>query len=658
MMRAVTRRGDGQEPALKRRTGIGLVAGLCVAAAALGTGVAQTPTVVVFPDPDPGARSLPSRRDAQVKTAGAFTVFHGFTLTDQLPSTGIRFVNRVVDDAARTFKAGHYDHGTGLAAADVDGDGFVDLYFVSQRGGNQLWRNLGNGRFEDVTARAGVALADRVSVTASFADIDNDGDADLFVTSVRGGNALLANDGHGVFRDVTAQAGVGLVKHSSGAVFLDYDRDGLVDLFVCNVGKYTTDARGPDGAYIGIDNAFVGFHFPDRFEEPVLYRNRGQGRFEDVTAAVGLHPHGWAGDAIATDVNRDGWPDLFVLNMSGPQHYLENQAGKTFVDRTKQYFPRGPMGAMGAATLDVDNDGRLDLFLTDMHVDMADLAGMTEQKETLKSPGPPGSELPGMGHTADFIFGNALYQQRADGGFAEVSDALGVETYWPWGTSAGDLNADGWMDLFVTGSMSYPFRYHINSMLLNNAGRRFLPAEFLLGIEPRRNGRTHVPWHVEPACTPGERRRLPSVAGHPCDGQTGAVQVMGALGSRSSVLVDLDNDGDLDIVTNEHNAEPQVLVSNLSAARTVRWLKVALVGTRSNRAGLGATVRVTAGGRTLTQLHNGKSGYLSQSATPLYFGLDDATGVDRLEVVWPSGNSQTVAVGRGINRVVTVTERR
>lgn len=641
-----------------RVTGVGSVAGICLVAATLGTVVAQTPKVVVFPDPDPGVRSLAARRDAQLKTAGTFTVFHGFTLSDQLPSTGIRFVNRVVDDAARTFKVGHYDHGTGLAAADVDGDGLVDLYFVSQRGGNQLWRNLGNGRFEDTTERAGVALADRVSVTASFADIDNDGDADLFVTSVRGGNALFANDGRGVFRDVTAGAGVGLMKHSSGAVFLDYDRDGLVDLFVCNVGRYTTDVKGPDGAYVGLTDAFAGFNFPERFEQPVLYRNLGRGRFEDVTAAVGLNPRGWAGDAIATDFNRDGWPDLFVLNMSGPQHYYENRAGKAFVDRTAQYFPRGPVGAMGAATLDVDNDGRSDLFLTDMHIDMMDLAGMTVQRETLKSPGPPGGEMPGMGHTANFVFGNALYRQRADGGFAEVSDALGVETYWPWGTSAGDLNADGWTDLFVTGSMSYPFRYHINSMLLNNAGTRFLAAEFLLGIEPRRDGRTHVPWHVEPACQPTEQRRLPSVAGHPCDGQTGPVQVMGALGSRSSVLVDLENDGDLDIVTNEHNAEPQVLVSNLSATRAIRWLKVALVGTRSNRAGLGATVRVTAGGRTLTQLHNGKSGYLSQSAMPLYFGLGDATRVDRLEVSWPSGASQTVTVGPGTNRVVTVTEPR
>ncbi len=639
-------------------TCVGLVAAVCAVAATIETGVAQTPKVVTFPDPDPGARSLPARRESQLKTVGAFTVFHDFTLSDQLPSTGIRFVNRVVDDAARTFKAGHYDHGTGLAAADVDADGLVDLYFVSQRGGNQLWRNLGNGRFEDMTARAGVALADRVSVTASFADIDNDGDADLFVTSVRGGNVLFTNDGKGRFRDITAQAGVGLAKHSSGAVFLDYDRDGLVDLFVCNVGKYTTDVKGPDGAYVGMDDAFRGHMFPERFEEPVLYRNRGQGRFEDVTGTVGPHAHGWAGDALATDFNQDGWPDLFVLNMAGAQHYYENQAGKAFVDRTKQYFPRGPMGAMGAATLDADNDGRTDLFLTDMHVDMFNLDSARVDTETRKSPGPTMPEMPGMGRTADFIFGNALYRQRADGGFAEVSDALGVETYWPWGTSAGDLNADGWTDLFVTGSMSYPFRYHINSMLLNNAGERFLAAEFLLGIEPRRGGRTHVPWHVEPACKATERRTLPNVSGHPCDGQTGAVQVMGALGSRSSVLIDLDNDGDLDIVTNEHNAEPQVLVSNLSAARSIRWLKVALVGTRSNRAGLGATVRVTAGGRTMTQLHNGKSGYLSQSATPLYFGLGDADRVERLEVLWPSGVSQTATVGPGTNRVVTVTEPR
>ena len=138
----------------------------------------------------------------------------------------------------------HYDHGNGIAVADVDGDSRPDLYLTSQLGGNELWRNLGGGRFEDITEKAGVGLSDRIGVTASFADYDNDGDPDLFVTSVRTGNALFENDGEGRFADVTEKAGLAYSGHSSGAVFFDFDNDGLLDLFVTNIGVYTIDQKG------------------------------------------------------------------------------------------------------------------------------------------------------------------------------------------------------------------------------------------------------------------------------------------------------------------------------------------------------------------------------------------------------------------------------
>jgi hypothetical protein len=137
--------------------------------------------------------------DEQRKSAGRFTAFHDFRFTDRLPESGITYRNRVVSDAAKTYKPAHYDHGTGMAVADVDGDGRLDVYFVSQVGGNALWRNVGHGRFEDITREAGVALGDRVGVSASFADTDNDGDPDLYVTTVRGGNAFFENDGRGRF---------------------------------------------------------------------------------------------------------------------------------------------------------------------------------------------------------------------------------------------------------------------------------------------------------------------------------------------------------------------------------------------------------------------------------------------------------------------------
>ena len=144
----------------------------------------------------------------QAKALAGVTTFHDFQFTDRFAASGITFKHRIVDDAGKTYKAAHYDHGNGIAIADVDGDGLTDIYFVSQVGGNQLWKNLGGGKFQDITASAGVGVADKVSVSASFADIDNDGDPDLYVTTVRGGNMMFENDGHGHFKDITATAGL------------------------------------------------------------------------------------------------------------------------------------------------------------------------------------------------------------------------------------------------------------------------------------------------------------------------------------------------------------------------------------------------------------------------------------------------------------------
>ena len=200
--------------------------------------------------------------------------------------------------------------------------------------------------------------------------------------------------------------------------------------------------------------------------------------------------------------------------------------------------------------------------------------------------------------------------------------------------------------------MNYPWRYGINSLLLNNRGEKFLDSEFLLGIEPRRDGRTHTRWFDVDCSEPA------AAATRGCQGRSGKITVMATLGTRSSVMFDIDGDGDLDIVTNEFNAEPQVLVSNLAARRPVHWLGVSLAGSASNRNGLGAAVRVSSGGRVLTEWNDGKSGYLSQSVLPLYFGLDRATTVDRIEVDWPSGRKQVVTEGLRANSTIKIIEPR
>ena len=199
--------------------------------------------------------------------------------------------------------------------------------------------------------------------------------------------------------------------------------------------------------------------------------------------------------------------------------------------------------------------------------------------------------------------------------------------------------------------MNFPFRYGVNSLLLNDGGKRFEDSEYILGVEPRRGGRTAKPWFkLDPT---GEDKGHKLVAQY---NLTEPVEVWGALGTRASAIFDFENDGDLDIVTNEFHDGPMVLVSNLSEKKPIAWLQVELRGAGgergSNRDGLGAVVQVVAGGKSWTQVHDGVSGYLSHSVMPLYFGLGEATAVERLTVRWPSGKEQVVEEPEINTRVV------
>ncbi len=624
---------------------------------------------------------LRERQKDQLADAGTWSVFHDFSFTDRTYQSGITFRNRVVDDAAKLYKATHYDHGTGVCVADVDGDGLPDIYFVNQVGPCQLWRNLGGGKFKNITDKAGVGLPDPIKVAASFVDINNDGFPDLYVTTVRGGNHLFLNDGKGHFTDCTKDSGLDLIGHFSAPVFFDFDRDGLVDLFLCDVGTYTMDKvrnvttpvfgtseQDPKTYryYDSFPDAFAGHLRPERYGHCLLLKNMGNARFKDVTAEVGLNHMGWTGDATPFDANGDGWPDLYVLNMQGNDEYYENQGGRKFVRKTPELFPKTSWGSMGAKVFDYNNDGKFDLFVTDMHSDMSKRLPSNRADERRKSRMTWSKEFL---HTAPdtSIFGNSLFEAQAENKFNEVSDAAGVENYWPWGPSVADLNADGFQDVFITTGMSFPFRYSINSLLLNEGGRRFVDSEFVVGVEPRRSWQTTMPWFTDDAPNPNN----PPATGKP---PAGPVTVWSSLSSRSSVIFDLDDDGDLDIVTNEFNAPPRILISNLSERKKIHYLKIRLAGsmtsdsksnklsdepapgTRSNRDGLGAIVRVKCGALTYSQVNDGKSGYLSQSTLPLYFGLGDAEKVDQIEVVWPSGK-KTLTGPTDVNKLITIIEK-
>src|SRR5690349_14287219 len=578
-----------------------LLAVLLLVAASCGSPAPRTPAW------------LKERARQEADLAARSAVMHDFQFTDRRDASGITFQNRVVDDAAKDYKLVHYDHGNGVCAADVDGDGLPDLYFVTQLGTSELWKNLGGGRFVDITDQAGLRMPDAIAVGCAFADIDNDGDPDLFVTTVRHGNRLFENDGHGKFKDITAQAGVGYVGHSSGAVFFDYDGDGLVDLLVTNVGVFTTNAVGPGGYYVGLSDALLGHLHPERFEANILYHNLGGNRFKDVTREVALVGPSWSGDATAFDVNGDGFPDLYILDMQGGSHLWLNEGGKRFRDATAAYFPKTPWGAMGVKAFDFDGDGRLDLFVTSMHPDMwvnlppGDWAAETRKDDT--------SQVSAMlfpHGKSGFLFGNELFADRGGGGgggggFAELSDSLGVET--------------------------------------------------------RRGGARQVWFRLDCAGTDRDHPLCAACAGPGADtavchfSAARRLTVMAARSSRSAVALDLDGDGDLDIVTNEFNAEPQVLVSDLAQRHPVHFLEIRLRGTRSNREGLGALVTVVLpGGRHIMKALDGKSGYLSQSDLPLYFGLADADHAASVEVRWPSGRRHTVPGPVKAGQMIEVVE--
>ncbi|HMB90172.1 MAG TPA: VCBS repeat-containing protein, partial [Rhodothermales bacterium] len=362
---------------------------------------------------------LTRRQEMQRAAADDINVFHDFSFTDRLDASSIDFSHKIVDDAGIAYKMVHYDHGNGLSIADVDNDGFSDIYFINQVGANELWRNLGDGAFENITQAAGVGLDSIVCVTSSFADVDNDGDQDLFVTAVREGNFLFENDGTGTFTDISDAAGLKFSAHSSGAVFFDYDRDGLLDLFLTNVGQYSTGERVPiegrtrfddqEGAYYyyaGFADSSMGKLIPERDEINVLYKNDGDNRFVDVTSEMGVAGSGWSGDAVSWDVNEDGWPDLYVLSMNGDDEYYENVEGQRFELKTVERFRGTPFGSMGVTTFDYNRDGPIDLYLTDMHSDMWETnryISVVQEKER------PDRVLPiqQQGEAIN-IFGNAL----------------------------------------------------------------------------------------------------------------------------------------------------------------------------------------------------------------------------------------------------------
>jgi len=563
---------------------------------------------------------------------------------------GLRFqMHFLPNEQGQTFKINLYDHGCGVTIGDYDGDGDDDVYLLNQLGPNGLFRNRGDGTFEDVTAEVGVGLDDRISVGATFVDYDNDGDQDLFVTSTRGGNVLFQNEGQGRYSDVTAAARLEHVGHSQTVAFFDYDNDGWLDLYLLQTAEWTKDAYDPAAHYY-VGKGELG-NFGDvlasKPEFNILYRNNRDGTFTDVTELSGLKGRGWAGDVAVLDYDEDGWPDVLVTCMFGRAQLYHNQGNGTFEDVTLQTLGRTPFGGIGAKALDFDNDGRLDLYIVDMHSDMwmgvdfdhasLELAQQNEHRRFDHFFGPYYDEderfrreeyqvqdLLGF-RREEVLFGNAFYRNRGDGTFEECSSRHRLETFWPWGIASGDFDNNGFVDLFVPSGMGYPFYYWPNALLMNYEHGEFSDRSGEFGIEP-------------PAAGEFLRQQL---GGQPS-----------ARSSRCAAVADFNSDGQLDLIVNNFNHEPYLFQNRFPRQN---YIAFRLLGTQSNRDAIGALVTLQLSDKRMVRQVEPAGGYLSQSTKTLHFGLGKVEAIDKIEIRWPSGHRQSLE-HMDLNRLHVVVE--
>jgi len=498
--------------------------------------------------------------------------------------------------------------GTGAAFFDYDGDGWLDIFLVNgttlegfpegQAPTNHLYRNRRDGTFEDVTARAGLN-ASGWGQGVCAGDYDNDGHEDLFVTYY-GQNRLYHNRGNGTFEDVTARAGVldRRTRWGTGCAFLDYDRDGKLDLLAANyIDLDLKTAPTPDSGlckYKGVPVACGPPGLPGG--KNVLYRNKGGGTFEDVSERAGiLKASGTYGLGVSTlDFDDDGWVDAYVANDSNPSTLYRNNRDGTFTDVAVvagcAYSQDGkPQAGMGVAVGDYDRNGTMDVFKTNF-------AGDT----------------------------STLYANDGEG-FCEdrtFAGGIGMNTRWlGWGVGFVDLDNDGWLDLFLVNGHVYPevaqlkteAAYRQRKVVYRSVnGTRFEDVTERLG---------------PPATTPKA--------------------------GRGSAFGDYDNDGDVDVVINNVHDAPDLF--RLQANPAHHWLSVKLVGTTSNRSAIGARVRCTAGGATQTGEVRGGGSYISQNDLRVHFGLGTAPAVGRLEVRWPSGLVEEWS-DVAVDRILTLRE--
>jgi hypothetical protein len=538
----------------------------------------------------------------------------------------------------------------GITAVDYDNDGFYDL-FIPDGVESKLFRNRGDGTFEDVTEKAGLRGLDGVSV-ALFADYDNDGYKDLFVSRTFQPNQLFHNNGDGTFTDVTKRSGIGEDCCTTVASWADYDNDGLLDLYV---GRYL-DPR------ISIPTTF----YARNGEPNQLYHNNGDGTFTNVTVKAGVGDQGLCLGTVFGDYDDDGYPDLYVVNDFGRKTLYHNNRNGTFSDVTVKSGTLAYGAGMSASMVDYDNDGKLDLYCTNIRSEHAWFAAPpTVARYMLNSitQGVWSTDLPlyweifrqsGFGFPGVFrqmASGNTLLRNKGDGTFEDTTVKAGANPVgWFWGASFADFDNDGWLDIYAAdGWVKNDPDSELELDFLNNVvshqdiyktGKYFDPAYF---------GKNS--WHGW-----DRNRHLRS------NGDGTFTEIGRAAGtdlmnnSRGVAVADFWNRGVMDIAVSA-STERHALLRNEMVNRR-NWLQVELVGIQSNRDAVGARVTAITKGKRQTREVVLGDGYASQNSLRQHFGLGDDLAVDELTVRWPRSGIVQTFHDVAANRIVEVTEGR
>lgn len=558
--------------------------------------------------------------------------------------TGVDFVNRLTETPTENIVTYEYFYnGGGVAAGDFNNDGLTDLIFTSNQQNTQLYLNKGNLRFENITDQAGIDDTKGWKTGIALTDVNNDGWLDIYIsfsgnfTPKNRKNKLYINQQNLTFKEFAGKYGIDDAGYTSQSTFFDYDQDGDMDLFVVN--HNTKLFRNFDAAYTKqqID--------PDAGDR--LYENKG-GRFEDVTTRAGIisNPIGYGLGVVVTDVNNDGWPDLYVSNDYIEQDYLYvNQQDGTFSDQLQTQMVSISNFSMGVDAGDINNDGLMDLVTLDM------LPEDNYRQKLLFAP--DNFELYNNMVDNGFHYQsmrNMLQLNNGDGTFSEIGQLAGISsTDWSWAPLLADFNNDGFLDLYITNGYGRD--------MINRDVMKFYFDERLKHIEGKKSEQMFDVLQGVPS-TPLQNYLYLNNGQYQFDNKTLASGLEGKDYSHGAIYADLDNDGDLEIVVNCMN-EPAKLFKNQTVenAKTSNYLKIKLAQDRQNRFGFGTKITVfTRQGQRLTREFNPVHGFQSAVVEPLHFGLGPQQ-VDSIQVVWDDRTVQTLKKDIRPNQLLTITKQ-